>query len=75
LHIEELHNLYQSPDFGYKGDQIKEDEVARTLACMIDMINACNILIGKPGGKRLCGRPGCRWENYISIKNDLEEIV
>jgi hypothetical protein len=31
--------------------------------------NACNILVGKPEGMRLLGRPGHRWEE--SIRMDL----
>jgi hypothetical protein len=33
------------------------------VACMGDMINAYKILIGKPEGKKLLGRPRCRWED------------
>jgi hypothetical protein len=29
-------------------------------------------LVGKPEGKRLLGRPRCRWENNIKI--DLQEL-
>jgi hypothetical protein len=35
--------------------------------------NAYRILLGKPEGKRLLGRPRCRWEDNIGI--DLREIV
>jgi hypothetical protein len=34
--------------------------------------NAYRILVGKPEGKRLVGRPRCRWED--NIKKDLREI-
>jgi hypothetical protein len=47
----------------------------RWAACMTHTRNACKILIGKPGGKRSCSRPGCRCKNYINIKTDFEEIV
>jgi hypothetical protein len=30
------------------------------------------ILVGKPEGKRLLGRPSCRWEDII--KMDLQEV-
>jgi hypothetical protein len=33
--------------------------------------NACRILVGKPEGKRLLGRPRRRWVN--SIKMDLRQ--
>jgi hypothetical protein len=36
------------------------------------MKNACNILVGKPKGKRPLGRHRCRWED--NIKMDLKEI-
>jgi hypothetical protein len=39
---------------------------------MGEMRNACNILVGKPEGKRPLGRPRHRWENNIRL--DLREI-
>jgi hypothetical protein len=36
------------------------------------MRNACNILVGKPEGKRSCGRPRNRCEDNIRL--DLREI-
>jgi hypothetical protein len=27
----------------------------------------CRVLVGKPEGKRLLGRPRCRWEDNIKI--------
>jgi hypothetical protein len=30
------------------------------------------VLVGKPEGKRLLGRPRCRWED--NIKTDLQEV-
>jgi hypothetical protein len=38
---------------------IQVDNVAR----MVMMINACIILAGNPEGKKLFGRPRCRWED------------
>jgi hypothetical protein len=38
-----------------------------------EMINAYNISIGKPEGKRKLGIPRCNWKN--NIKLDLKEIV
>jgi len=35
-------------------------------------INAYNILVGKPQGKRPLGRPRHRWESYIRL--DLSQI-
>jgi len=31
------------------------------------------VLVGKPEGKRLLGRPRCRWED--NIKMDLQEVA
>jgi hypothetical protein len=39
---------------------------------MREMRNAYNILVGKPEGKRLLGRPGHRWEG--NIRMDVREI-
>jgi hypothetical protein len=35
------------------------------VALMGEMINAYNILVGKPEGNRPLGRPSCRWEGSI----------
>jgi hypothetical protein len=37
----------------------------------VEKKNAYKILVRKPEGKRLCGRPRCRWEN--NIRTDLQE--
>jgi hypothetical protein len=39
---------------------------------MGEMRNSCNILIGRPEGKRPLGIPGRRWED--NIRMDLREI-
>jgi hypothetical protein len=39
---------------------------------MGEMRNVCDILVGKPEGKRPLGRPGCRWEDNIGM--ELREI-
>jgi hypothetical protein len=52
------------------GDEIKEDEIDGS--CGMHGINAYNILVGKPEGKRPHGRPRHRWEN--NIRMDLTEI-
>jgi hypothetical protein len=41
------------------------------IACMGKERRAYMGLVGKPEGKRLLGRPRCRWEN--NIKWNLEE--
>jgi hypothetical protein len=42
------------------------------VARVIQMRNAHWLLVGKHEGKRLLGRPGCRWED--DIRKDLREI-
>jgi hypothetical protein len=34
--------------------------------------NACRILVGRQGGRRLLGRSRCRWEDNMEL--DLREI-
>jgi hypothetical protein len=41
------------------------------VAHMRMILNAWNILVGKPEGKKPLGRPRCRWEDNIRI--DLRE--
>jgi hypothetical protein len=43
------------------------------VAYMGEMKNAYQILVGKPEGKRACGRPRRRWDD--NIKMDLREIA
>jgi hypothetical protein len=45
---------------------------AGNVACMGEMINTYKILVTKPEGKRLLGRPRHRWVNNITV--DLREI-
>jgi hypothetical protein len=42
------------------------------VARMGERRNAYRVLVGKPEGKRLLGKPGLRWED--NIKMDLREI-
>jgi hypothetical protein len=37
------------------------------VACMEDMIKGYRILVGKPEGRRPCGRHRHRWENNIRM--------
>jgi hypothetical protein len=55
-----------------KYDQVKEDETDR--ACSMNGVkrNAYRLLVGKPDGKGLLGRPKCRWVD--NSKMDLREI-
>jgi hypothetical protein len=48
-------------------DQIKEDEMYRTCSMHGRKINSYEILVGKPEGKELLGRPRYKWEDEIRI--------
>jgi hypothetical protein len=64
LHNDELHSLYSSPN-------IVRMMWAGHVACMKEGRGVCMVLVGRPEGKRLVGRPRCRWED--NIKLDLRE--
>jgi hypothetical protein len=51
---------------------MKEDEISRVRSTNGERRTAYGILVGKPEGKRLMGRPRRRWLD--SIKMDLREI-
>jgi hypothetical protein len=63
--------LYSSPDIVR---QMKSRRIrwARHVACMGEGRNVYRVLVGKPEGKRLLGRPRRRWEGRI--KMDRREI-
>jgi hypothetical protein len=71
LHNEELHNVCCSPSIIR---MIKSRRMRWTgkVARMGEKRNAYRILVGQPQGKRLLGRPRCRWVN--TSKMDLREI-
>jgi hypothetical protein len=52
--------------------QSKEDEMGGACGAHGEVRGACNILVGKPEGRRPLGRPRRRWED--NIKMDLGEI-
>jgi hypothetical protein len=64
LHIEELHNLYSSPDI--KKDQIKANAVSGASSTHGVIRNAYKILVSNPEGKTPLGRRR-RWEDNINI--------
>jgi hypothetical protein len=49
-----------------------KDEVGGACSSHGEVINAYTMLIGKPEGKRLLGRPRRKWEDNIQM--DLKEI-
>jgi hypothetical protein len=71
LHNEELHSLYSSPDII---TQVKSRRMrwAGHVARMGGERKVCNVLVGKPEGKRPLGRPRRRWADGIG--RDLREI-
>jgi hypothetical protein len=71
LHIEELRNLYSSPDIIM---QVKSRRMrwAGYVARMGEERKVYKVLVGKPEGKRPLGRPRHRWED--GIRMDLMEI-
>jgi hypothetical protein len=48
-----------------------EDEIGTACNTHGEKSNAYKILVGKPEGKKLLGRPRCRW--VYNIKMDLRE--
>jgi hypothetical protein len=61
----ELHNLYPSPNI-IRAIKLRRMRWTWHVARR-EMENDCNILDGKPEGKRLLGRPRRRWEDNIRI--------
>jgi hypothetical protein len=60
LHNEELHNLYSSPSI-IRIIKSRRMRWAGHAARMGEKRNMYRLLVGKPEGKRLLGRPRCRW--------------
>jgi len=67
----ELNDLYYSPNIVRV---IKSSRMRWTghVACMGKSRVVYRVLVGKPNGKRLLGRPRRRWED--NIKMDLQEV-
>jgi hypothetical protein len=71
LHNEELHNLHTSPSI-IRIIKSRRMRLAGHMARMGEKRNVYRLLVGKPEGKRLLGRPRRRWID--NIKMDLIEI-
>jgi hypothetical protein len=66
LHNEELHKLCDPPDI-IRGIKSRMMRWAGHVARMGQMRNTYRILVGKPKGKTLLGRPRSRWWDNIGI--------
>jgi hypothetical protein len=64
LHNEELYAVYSSPDFALviKSGRLK---LSGHVARMEEWRGACRVLLGKPGRRRIFGRPRHRWEKIL----------
>jgi hypothetical protein len=71
LHIEELHNLYSSPDI-IRQIKSRRTRWAGHVAHMGEERKLYKVLVAKPERKRPLGRLRPRWEDVIRM--DLTEI-
>jgi hypothetical protein len=71
LHNDELHSLYSSPNI-VRVIKSRRMRWARHVARMGEGRGVYRVLVGRPEGKRLLGRPRRWWED--NIKMDLREI-
>jgi hypothetical protein len=71
LHNEELHNLYSSSSI-IRIIKSRRMRWAGHVARMGEKMNVYRLLVGKPEGRRLLGRPRRRWID--NIKMDLRGI-
>jgi hypothetical protein len=67
----ELHGLYSSPSI-IKVLKAMRMRWAGHVARMGEVMDAYNILVGGPEGRRPLGKPRSRWED--NIKMDIREI-
>jgi hypothetical protein len=71
LHNEELHDLYSSPSI-IRIIKARRMRWAGHVARLAEKGNAYRLLVGKPEGRRLLGRPRRRWVD--NIRMDLVEV-
>ena len=71
LHNEELNDLYCSPNI-VRVIKSRRMRWAGDVAHMGEERGAYRVLVGKPEGKRLMGRPRRRWLD--NIRMDLQEV-
>ena len=63
--------LFSSPNI-YSGDHIEKNEMGGVCLTYGGEKRYIQVLVGKPKGKRILGRPRCIWE--VNIKMDLQEV-
>jgi len=71
LHNEELNDLYPSPNI-VRVIKSRRMRWAGHVAHMGEERGVYRVLVGKPGGRRLLGRPRSRWVD--NIRMDLQEV-
>ena len=71
LHNEEMNNLYSSPNI-LRVIKSRRMRWAGHVARMGEGRGVYRVLVGKPEGRRLLGRPRRRWED--NIRMDLREV-
>jgi len=71
LHNEELNDLYSSPNI-VRVIKSRRMRWAGHVARMREERGAYRVLLGKPEGRRLLGRPRRRWVD--NIRMDLQEV-
>jgi hypothetical protein len=71
LHNEQLNNLYCSPRID-RVIKLRRMRWAGHVAGMGERRGIYRVLVGKPEGKRLLGRPRPRWGDNVKV--DLQEV-
>ena len=66
MHIEELNDLYSSPNI-IRVIKSRRMRWVGHVVRMVERRGVCGVLVGKPEGKRPIGRPRRRWEDNIKI--------
>jgi hypothetical protein len=66
LHNEELNDLYSSPNI-VRMIKSRRTRCMGHVAFMGTRRGIYRILVGKSEGKRLPGKPRCKWENNIKL--------